>query len=83
MGERMCRGAVRVIEKHHGGTGPCVHPELLGTESNGQEEMVREKQNQGSRNLQMLFAQGHTKLSESLNQGILEENLVLLEDNEI
>lgn len=35
MGERMLHGAVRVIEKHHGGTGPCVHPELLGTESNG------------------------------------------------
>ena len=50
MGKKVCHGDVIAIYRTSWGTEPYIHPALLGAERNGWEKIVREKQNQGSKN---------------------------------
>lgn len=59
----MGHGAVVAIYRTSWGTGPYIHPAVLGAERNGWEKIVREKQNQGSKNKWPRTR----KLSETLN----------------
>lgn len=50
VGEKVCHGAVIAIYRTSWGTGPYIHPALIGVKEMGGKRWSEKKTNQGSRN---------------------------------